>query len=265
MATFGVVGAGAARATPRLYCPLPGRARRARRRVGRALGVHRPPRCLPPALAEDQFGQRPPPHWAVPSLRPPDGDRRHQLDLLRDLQQGAQLGLGRVLPPGHDAAVSQGAGAEEEVLAGRVQRRRVGGGPVLTVRHVAGEDQHGHGLVGVDVVLHGACHARLGRVGPAARPRVVAVGRALGGPEAARSGADEALGLLRHHPVGQDDEAEGLAVGAARGPCGREEDVAQRLVGDRLVRVAPDGPRGEQPLVEGDVVCHAGYQSSRAW
>ena len=57
-----------------------------------------------------------------------------------------------------------------------------------------------------------------------------------------------------HRPVGEDDEAEGLAVRSARGPGGGEEDVAQRLVGDRLVGVAPDGPGGEQPLVERDLV-----------
>ena len=165
----------------------------------------------------------------------------------------AELGVGRELPAGHDAAVPEGAGGQQQVLAGGVDRRTVAVAWCRAVAHEAGQDEHGHRLVGVDVVLHGAGHARLGRVGLGAGSLVVAVGLPLGRPEPARALADQPLGLAGHRPVGEDDEAEGLAVRPARGPGGGEEDVAQRLVGDRLVGVAPDGPGREQALVERDL------------
>ena len=61
--------------------------------------------------------------------------------------------------------------------------------------------------------------------------------------EAARPLADQPFGFPGDGPVGEDDEAEGLAVRPARGPCRREEDVTQGLLGDPLIGVAPDGPR----------------------
>ena len=112
----------AACATPRLYWCL---RRWPRRRVRDARRVDRPGGWLPPPLPEHQLGQRAPAHRAVAPLRAAQGDGRHDLDAVGDVQQRAKLGVRGELPIGHDAAVAEGAGGQQQVLAGGVDRRAV--------------------------------------------------------------------------------------------------------------------------------------------
>ena len=244
------IGWGSA-APPTCGWPRPGRPPR---RVPPPSGPRRPAR----AVAD---GARP-----VSTLGPAEGDGGHDDHLVGNVEQGAQLGVGGELPAGHDTAEPQGAGGQQQVLAGRVDGCTVGGGvqrrdsacsrpararaPIRRCRRSA--------------AWSGPSAPWATRPGPRIRCRTV--GLPLGGPEPARAFADQPLGLLRHRPLGEDDEAEGLAIRPAGRPRRREEDVAQRVVGHRFVGVAPDGPRGEQPLVERDLLavpavrspCHGG-------
>ena len=89
-------------------------------------------------------------------------DRGGDDHAVRDAEQRAQLVLDELVPGGHHAAVAEGAGGEQQVLAGRVDAGALGGGRVA----VADEAREHHDrrlLEVVDEVLHRARHARLRR------------------------------------------------------------------------------------------------------
>ena len=80
-----------------------------------------------------------------------------------------------------------------------------------------GKDEGGNGAEAVDVGLHAAGHARLGRVVGDAAAFVVAVVASLGRPQALGALGDQVFRLLGDVAVGQHDHAELLAVAARRG------------------------------------------------
>ena len=135
--------------------------RRSRRGVARAVGVDGPCRDAVPVVLVDELGEGPAAHRPVVSGGPPERDGGGDGDLGGDVEERAQLGLHEGVPRGHDAAVPEGAGGEQQVLAGRVDARalrRMG----IPVADEAREHHDRGGLELIDEVLHRAGHAGLG-------------------------------------------------------------------------------------------------------
>src|ERR1039458_8292152 len=90
-----------------------------RRSVVGAWRVDCPRRGLAPFFTVDQLGEGATPNVSVAadgaSERESGGDDR----FVGNGQKRSELGLHCVVPAGHDAAVAEGSGRQEEVLAGR--------------------------------------------------------------------------------------------------------------------------------------------------
>ena len=93
----------------------------------------RPPPGRPPRRGPRPIGPRRPARAAAGAAPargrpcgPAEGDGRHDLDLVGDVQQRPQLGVGGELPARHDAAEPEGPGGQQQVLAGGVDGCTVG-------------------------------------------------------------------------------------------------------------------------------------------
>src|SRR5207249_12141669 len=133
---------------------LPG-TRRAGAGVTRSRRVDRPRRGLSPRVLVHELAERAAADGPVASLRVTEGNGGGDEHVVGYADGGAQLVLDQQVPGRQDAAETDGARREEQVLARGVHRRAlVGVGPV--VAHVAGDDDDGHALELVREALHGA-------------------------------------------------------------------------------------------------------------
>jgi hypothetical protein len=190
---------------------------------------------------------QPSPNGSVATHGPPQRDGPGQGHLGWDVQQFPQFVLDVAVPHGDDAAVPQGAGGQQQVLACRIHRGPLGG-VRIPVAHQAGQHHHRRGLEVGHEVFHRGGHAGLGRVGLGARALVIAVPAPFLGPQDAERLAQQRLGLNGPGPIAQHHEPGGLTVAAGRGPGGVPQDRVEVGLGYRLGAVAADGAGGGQAI-----------------
>ena len=153
------------------------------------------------------------------------------------------------MPAAVARAVAQGPRHQEQVLAGREDRRPLGVGQ-RPVADVAGDDDRRDPLEVIHVVLDRPVGPRLGRVRVGGRAPVPTLLLRLARPAAPEGLTQQTAGAPRPRPVPQNDEAEGLAVRAGRRPARGVEDLREILVRDRLRAVAAHGARGGEQFEE---------------
>ena len=272
-AVAGQTPAGVSRGTKAGSRPPPPRpapvGRRGPARLGEpgARRVHGPRRRPAPAVLVDELAERAAADGPVVAGRLAQGDGGVDGDVVGEPEHRRQLPSRDQLELGEHPAQTDGPGGEEEVLARRVDGAALERGG-LAVAHQA--RQHDHRCLGqVDgVVVHRRRHPGLGGAGDGARTCRVPLGRSLARPDPVSGVTQDATRLDRPWAVAQHDEPERLAVRARRRPGGRPQDGRQLLVGDRTVRVAPDGPGGGQAFeqVHGcSVVAVPGGRPAAAW